>query len=238
MPVKITQWKRRAEGVKIEGEVFHRLDLRSMKAFGSQWIGCSFVDCQLDMADLRASKFERCTFQNSAVRLVNFATSFFEDSLFLDCDLEQASFMGAHFRDGGFKDCRMAYGDTMFQDATLKGRIRFEECNLHGSNLDFRESEPKGVSFERCNLWGAKMAMGCAFWNATFDERTVQQFLALVARVSQDSHIAGLAGDQYRVVCRAMDGTKNERDTTIPQTTSPILSFPDALIPEMSEVKP
>lgn len=206
--MQIVQWKRRAEAVKVEGEVFKGLDLRSMKAFGSTWTDCSFVDCKMDLADFRASKFERCSFQKCSARLANFSTSFFEDCLFLGTDLEQASFMGAHFRDGGFKDCRMAYGETMLQDATLKGRIRFDGCNFHGSSLDFRETDPKGVSFVDCNLWGAKIAVGCAFWNATFDERLIQQFLALVARVSQDSRVADLAGDQFAVVGRAMDGRK------------------------------
>lgn len=206
--MSLTAYKRRAEAVHFEDQIFHKMDLRSMKAFGSTWKGCSFVECQIDLVDWRASKFDQCLFQDCSLKLANFSTSFFEDCLFKGCDLEQASFMGSQFRDGAFKDCRMAYGDLMFQDATAKGELVFEDCNLHGSNLDFREVEPKALTFTRTNLWGAKMSMGCAIWNGNFDKRLIQQFLALVARVSQDSDIARLAGDEYAVVMRAMGGEK------------------------------
>jgi hypothetical protein len=226
----LVNWKRRAEATTHEGTIFEKLDLRSMKAFGSKWIGCSFVESQMDLADLRASRFERVLFTGASLRLVNFATSFFEDCLFVNCDLEQASFMGSRFRDGRFLDCRMPYGETMFQDATVKGRMILARCNLHGSNLDFREVEPKALSFEDCNLWGVKVGMACEFWNSSVDERTVKQFLALVARVAQDPRIAELAGDQYAVVMRAMDGRKGPctPDTTTSRetTSSPTLSFP------------
>lgn len=200
--------KRRAEAVKYEDQEFTGLDLRSMKAFGSTFKGCAFTNCTFDLADWRASKFETCRFRECSIRLVNFSTSFFDDCSFDTCDLEQTSFMGSQFRDGSFNNCRMAYSDALFQDATVRGRLTLDKCNLHGSNLDFREVEPKALVLNDCNLWGAKMSMGCAIWNGSFDERTVRQFLALVARVSQDSEIARLAGDEYAVVCRAMDGRK------------------------------
>ncbi len=226
----LTAYKRRAEAIKMEDQVFHQLDLRSMKAFGSTWTDCSFVDCQMDLSDIRASKFERVLFHNCTLRMVNFATSFFEDCLFRDCDLEQASFMGSQFRGGSFKGCRMAYGETLFQDATAKGELVFEDCNLHGSSLDFREVEPGALTFTRSNLWNAKMSMGCAIWNGSFDERLVKQFLALVARVSGDPEIVALAGDQYPVVCRAMEGRKVCRESTTSQETTSTLTpaFPEA----------
>jgi hypothetical protein len=52
------------------------------------------------------------------------------------------------------------------------------------------------------------MSFGCAFFNATLDDRGKRQFLALVARVSQDAAVAEMAGDEYAVVMRAMGGGK------------------------------
>lgn len=214
--MSLVAYKRRAEAVKFEGEVFDRLDLRSMKAYGSTWKDCIFRNCQFDLTDWRASRFENCTFAHSSLRLVNMGLCFFEGTTFTNCDMEQASLQGSHLRDVTFLDCRMAYGETLLQDATLKGHVAFRECNLHGSNLDFRESEPGVLRFTGSNLWGAKISLGCAFWNGTFDDRTVRQFLALVGRVSQHPDIIVLAGDQYEVVCRAMDGRKEPVREEVP----------------------
>lgn len=229
--MSLVNYKRRAEAIKMEGEAFQKVDLRSMKAFGSTFTNCWFTGCDLDLTDWRASKFEDCHFFNCSMRLVNLATSFFDGCMFVDCDLEQASFMGSQFRDVEFRNCRMAYGETLFQDATAKAKLVLEDCNLHGSSLDFREVEPGALVFTRSNLWNAKMSMGCAIWNGSFDERLVKQFLALVARVSGDPEIVALAGDQYPVVCRAMDGRKVCRDSTTSQETTSTLTpaFPEAM---------
>ena len=229
--MSLLNYKRRAEGVHFEDETFDKMDLRSMKAFGSTWKNCQFRDCQIDLADWRASKFEGCSFVRCSMPLVNFATCFFESTGFSKCNLEQVSFIGSHITQVTFDTCRMAYGDTMFQDATCKGEgLLFMDCNLHGSNLDFREVEKGALRFEGCDLWGAKTSFSCHFWNGTFDERTIQHFLALVARSAQDPRIAELAGDQYAVVCRAMDGGAKrwDRDSTTSRetTSSPTLSFP------------
>jgi uncharacterized protein YjbI with pentapeptide repeats len=216
--VSLIQIKSRAEGVKYEGDRFEVLDLRSMKAFGSVWTDCVFEDCQFDLADFRTAKFTNCVFRQCDMRLVNFSASFFENTKFVNCDLEQASFSGAHFHDGLFNECRLSYGEDMFLNATVKGKVEFYACNFHGSNLCFREVDPGAMKFLHCNFWGARIAMGCAFWTAHFDERTVKQFVALIARASQDEKLKDYAGDQYGVVARAMDGRKGQRemDDTMP----------------------
>lgn len=237
MPIGLVQYKRRAEAIKVEGEVFEKLDLRSMKAFGSTWRDCIFRECRFDLTDWRGSKFESCAFSRCELPLVNFSTSFFEDTDFVACNLEQASFMGSHMRDVTFNDCRMAYGETMFQDVTVKSGVAFHGSNLHGSSLDFREVAPKALRFDGCNLWGAKISMGCTVWNSTLDDRTVRQFLALVARVSDDPRIAELAGDQFAVVCRAMDGGKHRctPDSTM-STATPLPNTPAVMT--MTGVEP
>ena len=209
--VSLVSVKRRAEGLKYEDETFTKLDLRSMKAFGSGWTNCSFVECHFDLADLRSSKFTDCTFQNCSLRLVNFGASFFDETKFFDCDMEQASFIGSQFRGGTFDGCRMAYGETMFLDTTLRGKVVFSVCNFHGSNMDFREVEPGALNFSDCNFWGARVSLGCAFWLGHFDHRAIQQFVALMARASQDQRLKEYAGDQYGVVSRAMDGQKGPK---------------------------
>ena len=123
----------------------------------------------------------------------------------------------------------MAYSDTLFQDVTVKVRLWINDCNLHGSNLDFREVPPKALSFNGSNFWGAKVSLGCAFWSGTFDERSVRQFLALIARVSDDPRIAELAGDQWAVVSRAMNGSRDDRHDPMRK----ILDTMDAELPKV-----
>jgi uncharacterized protein YjbI with pentapeptide repeats len=202
-------FKRRAEAAKFEGENFLGLDLRSMKAFGSTWTKCFFDGCELDLADLRNAKFTGCIFRNCEMRLVNFGASFFEDTKFSGCDMEQASLAGCHLRGVSFTDCRMAYGDSLFLDATVRGKVEMASCNFHGSNLDFREVDVGALAFKDCNFWSARVSLGCAFWAGQFDERAIRQFSALLARISGDPRLKEMAGEQYKVVCRAMDGRKS-----------------------------
>jgi len=213
--MSLLNYKRRAEGVHFEGETFEKMDLRSMKAFGSTWKDCTFRDCQMDLTDWRASKFEGCLFVRCSLPLVNFATCVFESTGFNQCNLEQASFLGSHLTEVTFYGCRMAYGDTMFQDATCKGEgLLFIDCNLHGSNLDFREVGKGALRFEGCDLWGAKTSFSCHFWLGAFDERTCQRFVALVARNYPNeevrSRLIEIAGREFGVIDRAMVGRKHE----------------------------
>jgi uncharacterized protein YjbI with pentapeptide repeats len=200
--------KRRAEGLTYEDEVFEGTDLRSMRAYGAKFIKCLFKDCKLDLADLRNTRFDACMFENSSIQRVDFSTACLVGVSFTRCDLEQSSFMAAHLDDVSFAHCRMAYGDTLFQNATVRAKVHLLGCNLHGSNLDFRQVEPGALKMTDCNLWGAKTAFGCAFWQGEFDEKTCQRFLALVARVYPVNDVRvklmSMAGDQYRVVDRAV----------------------------------
>jgi uncharacterized protein YjbI with pentapeptide repeats len=138
--------------------------------------------------------------------IADLSTTVLDRVTFVDCNMEQAKLYGAEIRDSGFFRCRMAYGEALFQEAATRGKVILNRCNLHGSNLDFREVPRGTLAVENCNLWGCRISVGCTFFNATLDDRLVQQFLAILGRTSQDSRIVELAGDQYPIVCRAMDG--------------------------------
>lgn len=200
--------KRRAEGFQGNDEPFDGIDLRSTKGFGSQYSGCTFTECKIDLSDFRSSKFTNCTFIKCSMNRVDMSSSFIENSVFLDCDLEQAAFMGTWFKDTVFKDCRMAYGEVMFQMATIHSAVSFIGCNLRGSNLDFRSVEAGELTFEDCNLWSARTSFGCAFWNSHFDKQTCDRFVAMIARVHPEKEsqvkLMEIAGDEYRVVERVM----------------------------------
>ena len=63
--------------------------------------------------------------------------------------------------------------------------------------------------FDRCNLWGASITLGCQIFNGIFDERTCDLFTAMVARIhpSEDKSIVleKAAGAMLGVVRRLME---------------------------------
>lgn len=200
--------KRRAEGMSYEDEEYVGADLRSARAFGAKFTRCVFRDSKMGLSDFRNCRFDSCTFELCDLGKTDFSTSFFEGISFRDCDLEQASFLGSYMNETTFTDCRMAYGETMFSAATARRGVVFTRCNLHGSNLDFRQSQDGALAFDDCNLWGAKASFGCAFWRSEFDEKTCQRFLGMLARIYPDTQtratLMQMAGNQYPVVDRVM----------------------------------
>lgn len=201
--------KRRAEGMAYEDEVFDRIDLRSTRAFGGKFTKCTFMGCKMALSDFRNCRFDGCTFEECDLGKTDFFTANLVGCAFKSCDLEQASFMGAYLDDVSFADCRMAYSETLFQNATVRRRAHFYRCNFHGSSLDFRQVESGALKMIDCNLWSAKTSFGCAFWQGEFDEKTCQRFLSLVARVYPVNDVRvklmSMAGDQYPVVNRAVN---------------------------------
>lgn len=199
----LSRCRRRAQGWREEDVAHEKEDLRSLSAPLSTFAGSSFVDCEMGLSDLTGAVVTRSVFRNSRLPLTRFNAATLDAVQFIGCDLEQASFAGAVLRGVSFVDCRVAY--STFVGATFRN-VAFLNSNLHGADLDVIESV--GASFLGSSLWGVKVAFGCAFWNSKFDERTVNYFAALVARIHPNPEsqgtIARLAGRSYRVVERLM----------------------------------
>ena len=181
------------------------IDLRSALATNSTWERARFVDSRFGVADFSRSRFLDVVFSDCAAPLAQMGGCSFEGCAFVDCDLEQAVFVGSVFRDVQFVRCRLAY--SSFAGATLRDGIHFNDCNMHGADVDFLENH--GAVFEHCNLWGAKASLGCQFYNSEFDARTCDRFTAMVARLHPDpvkrAKLEELAGRELGPVKRLMD---------------------------------
>jgi len=202
--------KRRRQGHVQQGGHYDNVDLRSGQAFQSVWESVTFSDSRLSMVDFRASKWVNCHLTETALYGANFNAASLHEMVFLDCDMEQISFAGAVLRNIHFKDCRLAYGS--FVGATLHNVI-FEGCNLHGCDLDYAAAS--GVQYAHSNLWSAKSAFGCAFWNSGFTVETCNRFAALLARVHPDpaakAALTAVAGEAtFRAVDRLMAEQPND----------------------------
>lgn len=204
--MSLTLKKRRIQGQTFTNGVYERMDLSSMLAFGSVWEGCTFVSCDLSLADFTNNRLTDCRFVDCDLPLACFRGSTMRLVTFEGCRAKQANFSGIHPLDGvKFLDCKLNY--ATFFDSTVR-EIIFRNCNLHGADLRFIECATP-PAFNRCNLWGASVTFGCQFWNGLFDERTADLFLAMLARVhpSEDKSIIleKIAGASLGVVKRLMD---------------------------------
>lgn len=200
---QITKMLRRLQGHSAENMTYDSLDLRNMSAFQSKWSGCKFIGCRAGLADVQASFFIDTEFVGCDLRMTNFRGTVIENTTFTGCELDQACFVGAILRNVKFVDCRMPL--VNFSGATLRMACQFIECNLYGSDLDFIEAG--GQEFRDCNLWGAKMANNCQFWNSKIDEKTCRMFIAMIARIypgAEKEALVLLAGKEYTLVDRLM----------------------------------
>src|SRR5438876_11689202 len=175
--------KRRAQGQTWEGETFKSLDLSSTLAFGSKWDGCTFESCDLTKAEFPTAKFNNCIFYDCDLLAASFQATQMHHVIFENCRAKHSVFAGATpLDDVRFLNCQLHY--STFYDSTVNS-MRFADTNLHGADLRYIECrEP--VVYDGVVLWGAQTAFGCQFWNGQFDERSVNLFLALVARKHQD----------------------------------------------------
>lgn len=197
--------KRRLQGHRAQGERFHGLDLRSMDAFGSTWEDCEFHGCRMQMSNMANASFASCRFIGCDLSIGNFVASRFTQCVITECQAEQATFGGAIFRDTNITESRLCYAN--FSGTTWRGYSVIQQCNCHGADLTFLESD--GIGFQGSNLWGAKVVMGCPMFGAgRFDERQARQFGALIANAKIPLEVEGLArelaGDQLDVVARLM----------------------------------
>ena len=196
--------KRRLAGWREHGEVHTGLDLRSAIAPQSEWINVKFVGCKMGLSVFRGSKFIGCLFIQCHLDMADFSGCTIVSTDFDRCSLEQASFAASDLKDVAFHTDRLAYAS--FQGSTTRGSVSFSDCNFHGADLDFLECDKGTPQFDGCNLWGARMAMGCAFWGGSVDLVTAQRFAAMLCRMHQHPALAEFAGDQVAVVARLMGG--------------------------------
>lgn len=200
----IQAMRRRLHGQRIKGGIFAGKDLRSAQGFQSVWERVTLTDCMAGMADFRQSSWVGTNIVNSAIYGANFFGSNLHDVELADVDAEQVNFGACILKGVRFVRCRLSY--SSFAGSTLQD-CAFIECNLHGADLDLIEGT--AVEYRDCNLWSAKQALGCAFWNGKFDAKSCNRFAAMLARVHPDpaakAALITLAGDNtYRAVDRLM----------------------------------
>lgn len=201
----LTLIKRRIQGQSFEGQSYENLDLSCMAAYGSKWVDCSFVGCDMEMADLQNSRLEDVRFVDCTLNLSNFSNgSQLRRVVFESCKLKMAAFSGIHpMDDVRFLDCSAQYAS--FFNSTVR-QLLFSGTNLHGADLRFMENHV--ALFQDCNLWGAHITLGCQIFGdgVGFDERSVNLFLALAARKHPNPEIRSkleeMAGAAVGVVDR------------------------------------
>lgn len=202
----LTVMRRRLEGTKHMDEAFDKVDVRSGKAFQSEWVNCQFTEIKAGLLDIRAARIIDCTFTEGSLYGSVFAGAYLRNVVFKSCDLEQAAFGGVIFDGVTFENCRLAYASLAA--SVVRRTLRILDSNLHGADLDFAQVTDNSLLVTGCNLWGVKVPFGCQFYNGEFDQNTVDLFIALAARACPDPEKAEtlkqLAGKNFAVVDRLM----------------------------------
>lgn len=193
------RFHRRAAGYKTNGEHIGKVDIRSARCFGSEWINCDFDGTRMALSDFRSSRFISSSFSGCSASATVFDSTSFDHVNFYECDLEQSSFATSVLTNCLFEGCRLSY--ATFSGSIVKECV-FRVCDFRGGNLDFVET--KNVHFEDCNFWSVVASFGCQFWNATFDADTMKMFAALLARKDPDPRLIEYAGEKYEQVKKLM----------------------------------
>jgi len=209
MPGSLTLKKRRVQGQTFENEIYEKLDLSCMMAYGSTWRGVTFISCDLSLADFTANTLEDVHFFDCDLAQASFRGAKLHHVIFEGCRAKLSQFAGVHpLDDVLFKDCALQY--SSFADSTVRD-ARFVDTNLHGADLRFIECAKPPV-FEGCNLWGASVTLGCTFFNGIFDERSANLFAGMLARVHPREEartlLREIAGKQMASVERLMAGQR------------------------------
>jgi len=202
--MSLTRMKGRLQGYTGQGETYECQDLRSGNAFGAVFSGCKFDRCKMALFSLQQASLSDVVFENCTMSVVNMTLlRNMRNVVFDRCDLEQADFTGSYMDGVSFRDSRL-WGAKFF-GVTAK-EVRFDGSNLHGADLRYHIAP--NVAYADSNLWGAHVALGCTFFDSTFDERSCKQFIAFMARIYPNEDVRArltqIAGDQFPVVDRLM----------------------------------
>lgn len=197
----LSKFHRRAQAHRGLNESNEGMDLRSMQAFGAEWVNSRFSGCKMGLADMRNVRLTETVLIGCSAYASNFLGATLRSCDIAETDFEQSVFSGSVIEDVVFTQCRFSF--STFAGATLKGKVRFLGCDFRGADLDFLESE--NVEFDGCNMWGIRVNFGCSFWNSRFDRKTVQMFAGLLARLDDDPRLVEYAGDRLPLLKRVMD---------------------------------
>lgn len=199
--------KRRAMSWRSRGETFADLDLRSLHSPQSNWEDVAFVNCKLGLANFTSAQMTNVYFQECSIYGGAFGGTILRDVRFVNCDLEQSGFGNSVLSGVSFERSRLAY--SSFFGAMFRNEVNFTDSNLHGADLDIADSDFGAADFTGTSLWGVKSAFGCKFWNGKFDQRTVNLFVGLAARVATDPEqkeaLIKLSDGGFKTVSRLMD---------------------------------
>ena len=202
--MQLDQFHRRAQGHKAHAERFLKLDIHGIQGFGSEWVNCYFQDCEARMGDLRTSRFLSTTMEGCLLDGTAMNGCFLEGCDISACSFAGVTFGGATIRDVSFVGCDLRY--SSFAGATLRGSVKFINCKARGADLDFMETDD--TTFAGTDLWGVRIAVGCAFFNSSFDKDTMRLFAGLVARLDPDPPLVAYAGEGLNVINRLMGPKK------------------------------
>lgn len=128
-------------GVRADGIVFHKLDLKGVDFGKARLSQCTFVECDLTQVAFEGARMKGVTFTQCRLEKARFVAAAMPGTVFVDkTRLAQADFSGADLSQANLGEC----------DAS---RARFVEARLEGANLG--KAVLTGCDFTRAQAAGA-----------------------------------------------------------------------------------
>ncbi len=130
-------------------EKFEFLNTSETPLEKGEYEDCTFINCQLDQADLQSFSFSDCQFEMCDLSMANLKNAAFQHVKFKNCKL-----LGLRFEECNkfiltldFEGCMLNY--SSFYQLNLK-KINFANCQLQ--EVDFTETDLTQARFDQCDL--------------------------------------------------------------------------------------
>jgi len=132
-----------------EDKTFRNLSRQGKVTEPTEFVNCTFIDCDFSNSSFSSSKFIDCTFTNCNMSLTKLSNCQLNNALFKECKL-----VGINFHEcldflfsADFEDCILDYC-SFFQKKMIK--TNFKNCSM--KNCDFTEADLMKSSFINSDL--------------------------------------------------------------------------------------
>lgn len=147
------------ERIVFDGCIFEKVTLTKKHLKRSEFLDCTFINCDLSNNEFHSSTFIRCEFKDTTLLGTSFIESFISDTLFKSCNLSYLDIANTEVKISEINKSLLqesSWFDTKLKDVLLidnkllKSRIYNTSCK----GIDISTSEIEGLQIDEYSLRG------------------------------------------------------------------------------------